>query len=310
MSEVNPASSADLNGSCGTDAAMCCSQFYEQDIVQELMGGSFHPGGEALSKQLVAGLGVDAGSSVLDIACGVGTTTRIMAHSFGLNATGLDFSEINVQKARAAADTAPASEASEPCCAPGDPCCSPDAGLAQLGGAEDTPSVTPGKLDFVQGSADSLPQSDATFDAVTCECAVSTFADQPRAAAEFFRVLKPGGTFGMTDMVLNGELPSDFAEKAAPWTCVARAMTVEGYQSLFEQAGFQVVTHQDHSHTLLDLATDMKRKLVMAGMGKALGALPALGMSIMEMRAMLSQSTELVKAGTIQYGLLVFKKQS
>ena len=65
------------------------------------------------------------------------------------------------------------------------------------------------------------------------------------------------------------------------------------------------------SHTLLELATDMKRKLVMAGMGKAMGALPsldALGMSMAEMRGMLSDSTSLVKAGTVQYGLLLFRK--
>ena len=206
--------------------------------------GSFHPGGEELSTKLVDSLGMGAGSSVLDVACGVGTTTRIMANAFGLNATGLDFSEINVQKA-SVTDATPASDAAEPCCAPGDPCCSPDAGLAQLGGAaQDQTPVTPGTLNFVQGSADALPQSDSTFDAVTCECAVSTFADQPRAAAEFYRVLKPGGMFGMTDMVLNGELPDDFAEKAAPWTCVARAMTTEGRHG--QSLGRTAIARNEH----------------------------------------------------------------
>lgn len=55
----------------------------------------------------------------------------------------------------------------------------------------------------------------------------------------------------------------------------------------------------------------MKRKLVMAGMGKAIGALPsmseAMGMSLAEMRQLLATSTELVRAGTIQYGLLLFR---
>jgi ubiquinone/menaquinone biosynthesis C-methylase UbiE len=297
-------------GNCGTDAAMCCANFYEQDIIQELMGGSFHPGGEALSRRLVGSLQLSAGENVLDVACGVGTTSRMMANMFGLNATGLDFSEINVQKAQAAA-AGLAEDAPQPCCDAGEPCCDADEGLTQLGGVPTkSNSVVPGELKFVQGSADGLPQPDSTFDGVTCECAVSTFADQAQAAAEFYRVLKPGGVFGMTDMVLNGDLPDDFAEKAAPWTCVAKALTIEGYRALFEQAGFQMVTNEDHSDALLELATDMKRKLVMAGMGKALGALPSLGLSLSEMRAMLSQSTELVKAGTIQYGLLVFKKSS
>lgn len=292
-----------------SNAAMCCAQFYEQDIVQELMGGSFHPGGEDLSRTLARKLELKSGSSVLDVACGVGTTTRMVANEFALAATGLDFSAINVRKATEAATESLSSAGAnaEPCCAPGDPCCTPDNGLAQLGGNVANP--TGGKVaSFVQGSADALPFDDGVFDGVLCECAVSTFSDQAAVAAEFFRVLKSGGCFGMTDMVLNGELPQDFSEKAAPWTCVAKALDVSGYQALFEQAGFELIAHEDQSHTLIELATEMKRKLVMAGMGKALGALPSLGMNFSEMRAMLGQSTELVKAGTIQYGLLIFRK--
>lgn len=317
--QPKPETAAVTTNACDSNAALCCSQFYEQDIVQELMGGSFHPGGEDLSKQLVTALGLNAGAKVLDVACGVGTTTRMMANTFGFNATGLDFSEINIQKARSTAQSpvpavAPADEKSTPCCAPGDPCCptenapesTPENELTQLGG--NLPAAKQGTANFLQGSADSLPVEDGSFDGLTCECAVSTFADQPGVAAEFFRALKPGGMFGMTDMVVTGPLPDDFAEKAAPWTCVAKAMNVEGYQRLFEQAGFKIVQHVDHSHTLLELATEMKRKLVMAGMGKALGALPELGMSFSQMRAMLAQSTDLVKSGTIQYALLTFKK--
>lgn len=308
------------SNACGTETAACCANFYEQDIVQELMGGSFHPGGEGLSRKLIESLGLAAKSRVLDVACGVGTTTQMMAIDFGIDATGLDFSKINVQKAAAAAADKqktgiandPTSAGDPPCCEPGDSCCSvPE--LTSLASAENGTSPTPaapiaGSTRFLHGSADAIPIEDATFEGLTCECAVSTFADQPLVAREFFRVLKSGGVFGMTDMVLNGDLPDDFSEKAAPWTCVAKAMTVQGYQQLFTDAGFEIVASEDHSHTLLELAKDMKRKLVMAGMGKALGALPSLGMSFSEMRAMLAQSTELVKSGTIEYGLLVFRK--
>ena len=282
---------------------MCCANFYEQDIVQELMGGSFHPGGLGLSRKVVENLALSPGQTVLDVACGVGTTTRMMADEFGLAATGLDYSEINVQKARSGADAA--ANSTEPCCAPGEPCCTPE--LATLGGSADA-NATKGSVKFMQGSAAAIELEDESFAGLTCECAVSTFADQTAVAKEFFRVLKPGGVFAMTDMVVNAKLPDDFSEKAAPWTCVAKALSLDGYQQLFEQAGFESVKREDHSHTLLELATEMKRKLVMAGMGKALGALPDLGMNLREMRAMLTQSTELVKAESIQYGLLLFKK--
>ena len=130
---------------CDASAAMCCSQFYEQDIVQELMGGSFHPGGEALSKTLVSELSLSAGAKVLDVACGVGTTTRMMATQFGFDATGLDFSEINIQKARSMVGAV--AEQSEPCCAPGDSCCPPPSELIQLGDQVQTESA------WVQGAS-------------------------------------------------------------------------------------------------------------------------------------------------------------
>ena len=266
--------------------AACCANFYEQDIIQELLGGSYHPGGENLSATLARSLGLTAGQNVLDVACGVGTTSRLMSKQLGLCATGLDFSEINVGKAEAlSAD---------------------EAQLESTG--ESTPLFAPGELKFVEGSADDLPFEDGQFDGVVCECAVSTFADQSKAAKEFFRVLKPGGVFGMTDMVLNGELPAKYAEQVAPWTCMAKALDADGYSQLFTEAGFQLIDNQDHSHTLLEMATDIKRKLVMAGVGKALGAIGSLGMSLSEMRSMLSQSTDLVRSETIQYRLLLFRK--
>ena len=79
-SEANPLTGNQSSPSCSTDAtATCCANFYEQDLVQELMGGSYHPGGENLSHTLVEKLELPAGSSILDVACGVGTTSRMMA---------------------------------------------------------------------------------------------------------------------------------------------------------------------------------------------------------------------------------------
>ena len=84
-----------------TDAdTRCCANFYEQDWVQTLLGASFHPGGIELSARLVRSLHLPAQSRVLDLACGIGTTTHLMARAFGLEAVGLDVSEANLAKAR------------------------------------------------------------------------------------------------------------------------------------------------------------------------------------------------------------------
>ena len=57
---------------------------------------------------------------------------------------------------------------------------------------------------FEQGDAERLTLDDGQFDAVICECAFCTFPDKRAAAAEFARVLKPGGTVGLTDLTRSG----------------------------------------------------------------------------------------------------------
>ena len=222
-------------------AAACCAAFYEQDWVQAVLGESFHPGGAELSARLVRGLHLPPKSRVLDVACGIGTTALLMAREFGLDVVGLDASAANVAKAE---------------------------NLLRA-----NPTIT---AKFVTGDAVSLPFPDDSFDAVVCECAVSTFADQARVVAEFARVLKPGGVVGITDMVLEGELPEDIAGVIAPWTCLAAARSVVGYQSLFLSAGMRVVEYADESSSLRKLVADLKRKLLAAGLGRSLGAVPGL----------------------------------
>ena len=252
-------------------AVACCAAFYEQDWVQAVLGDSFHPGGAELSARLVRGLHLPPKSRVLDVACGIGTTARLMADEFGLDVVGLDASAANVAKAE---------------------------------------SLLRGEMAaFVTGDAATLPFPDDSFDAVVCECAVSTFADQARVVAEFARVLKPGGVVGITDMVIEGELPEDIAGVIAPWTCLAAARSVVGYQSIFLSAGLRVVEYADESSSLRTLVADLKRKLLVAGLGRSLGAVPGLdGLDLGGLRELLNRAGGLVRTGTVQYARLTFAK--
>ena len=254
-----------------TTAAACCAAFYEQDWVHTLLGESFHPGGADLSARLIRGLHLPPNARVLDVACGIGTTARLLARDFSLNVVGLDASAVNVTKAE---------------------------GL--LRGETAT---------FVTADAARVPFPDDSFDAVVCECAVSTFADQPGVVAEFARVLRPGGVVGVTDMVVEGELPKDIAGVIAPWTCLAAARSVVGYQSLFLSAGLRVVEYADESSALRKLVADLKRKLLVAGLGVSLGAVPGLeGLDVTGLRELLNRAGELVRGGTVQYARLTFAK--
>ena len=258
-----------------SEVAACCANFYEQDWVQNILGESFHPGGPDLSARLIHSLNLPADSHTLDVACGIGTTTLMMARQFGLESVGLDFSQANIDSAINAAGKNP-----------------------------------PVLSEFFQGSADNLPFEDNSFDAVVCECAVSTFPDQPKVIREFLRVLKPGGVVGITDMVVNGELPDEVSEQIAPWTCMAEAHSVTGYQKLFLDEGLVITHYADESHTLLELISTLKKKLLLAGMGKALGALPGLPMELSEIRRLLKLAKELSTDGTVQYCRMVFSNGS
>ncbi len=254
-------------------ATACCARFYEQEWVRLILGDSFHPGNLELSARLVRSLGLPSGARVLDVACGIGTTTLMMARKFGLEPVGLDVSEANLDKARDHS-------------------------------AEEPPVL----VEFVPGSADALPFPDAHFDAVTCECAFSTFPEQPKAVAEFARVLTDGGVVGISDMAVEGTLPEDLAQLVAPWTCVAGARAVADYQRLFLEHGLRVVSYVDETEALIRLTADLKRKLLMAGMARFAGLMPGTDIDLPKVRDLLQRVRALVEAGTLQYCRMAFAK--
>jgi SAM-dependent methyltransferase len=257
-----------------TEAAACCARFYEQDWVRAVLGDSFHPGGVELSARLVAALALPSDARVLDVACGVGTTALMMARRFGLDPVGCDAS-------------------------------APNLAVARDRSAEEPPVL----VEFVPGTAEALPFPDGTFDAVVCECAVSTFADQPRAVAEFARVLKPGGAVGISDMVVEGELPADVAGLVAPWTCLSGARSAVETQRLFLDAGLRAVGYADESAALRELVVDLKRKLLTAGLARSVARVPGLeALDVAALRDLLNRAAALADAGTVQYARFWFAK--
>lgn len=253
------------------NTAACCAAFYEQDWVATLLADSFHPGGAAMSERLLDGLDLPEGCTVVDIACGTGTTALALAGR-GHNVVAVDFSEKNL--ARVAERAA-------------------EAGL--------TDRIRP-----VQADAASLPLEDNSATAVLAECALSTFVDKPKSVAEIARVLTPGGVVGITDMVLNAPLPSALAEVIGPWACLQDAMTVPGYQRLFLDAGLRATVYVDESEGLYTMARELKRKLVVVGLGKMAGALGEMNLDIAQARALIEQSTALVDSGVVEYARITF----
>jgi SAM-dependent methyltransferase len=93
--------------------------------------------------------------------------------------------------------------------------------------------------EFLKGEIENVPLPDGAVDLVISNCVINLSTDKRRVLAEAFRVLKPGGRFAVSDIVLAGELPERVRRSVAAWTgCVAGALTESDYRSLLAEAGF------------------------------------------------------------------------
>ena len=120
-----------------------------------------------------------------------------------------------------------------------------------------------GLVSFVHGDAERLDFPDADFDAVICECAFCrTFPDKQAAAAEFARVIRPGGQVGMSDLTRSGPLPEDLKGLLAWIACIADARPVEEYAGYLEAAGFDVTTVEPHNSAVAEMARDVQGRLL------------------------------------------------
>ena len=119
-----------------------------------------------------------------------------------------------------------------------------------------------GNVDFLKGHIEAIPLPAATVDVVISNCVVNLSTDKPAVFAETFRVLKPGGRIGITDVVAEDQLsPSDRAERGAWVSCIAGALSKGEYEAGLAAAGFTGIsvafTHQvgDGLHSAIIKAT-------------------------------------------------------
>jgi arsenite methyltransferase len=97
-------------------------------------------------------------------------------------------------------------------------------------------------VEFLKGEIESIPLPDNSVDVIISNCVINLSADKGQALREAFRVLKPGGRFAVSDVVVRGELPPEVRRSMELWVgCVAGALTEEDYTTLLEQAGFESI---------------------------------------------------------------------
>ena len=99
-------------------------------------------------------------------------------------------------------------------------------------------SVT--NVEFLKGEIENIPLPDASVDVIISNCVINLSADKRRVLGEAFRVLRPGGRFAVSDVVVRGQLPSEVRRSIEAWVgCVAGALEEEEFKTLLAQQGFE-----------------------------------------------------------------------
>ncbi len=207
--------------------ASCCAELYELPIVEYLLGQSFHPGGTKLTRQLATATLVSPNSRVLDVACGNGTSARLVAANFGATVAGCDYSASNIQRANQASRATSLNQ----------------------------------KTQFVRADAEQLPFAPESFDIALCECSLCLFENMDTALQEIRRVLKPGGRIGISDFFLNEPVPGSLDGLLGRVLCVAAAQSANGYREVFSQTGFEYIRIRTVNWTLADMIQRIRHRI-------------------------------------------------
>jgi ubiquinone/menaquinone biosynthesis C-methylase UbiE len=98
-------------------------------------------------------------------------------------------------------------------------------------------------VEFLKGEIEHIPLPDGSVDVIISNCVINLSADKDRVLAEAFRVLKPGGRFAVSDVVVRGEIPEAIRRSVELWVgCISGALDESVYIEELGRAGFEQVS--------------------------------------------------------------------
>ena len=204
-------SSADSSGCCGTSDSSCgdpiTSNLYNEaekgSLPETAVRASLGCGNPTALAEL------RPGETVLDLGSGGGIDVLLSARRVGPTgkAYGLDMTDEMLELARKNQS---------------------DAGVINV--------------EFLKGEIEAIPLPDASVDVIISNCVINLSGDKDRVLAEAFRVLKPGGRFAVSDVVVRGPVPEAIRKSLDLWVgCIAGAMEETEYIGKLERAGFTAI---------------------------------------------------------------------
>jgi arsenite methyltransferase len=166
---------------------------------------------------------MQAGETVIDLGSGAGNDAFVARRQVGENGRviGIDMTPAMIEKAN-----------------------------------ENKAKVGYDNIEFRLGEIENIPVPDNSADVVLSNCVLNLVPDKRRAFHEIFRVLRPGGRFSISDIVLKGELPTALRDAVTMYVgCIAGAITKDEYLGHIAAAGFKDVII--HSEKIVDLPPDI-----------------------------------------------------
>ncbi len=122
-------------------------------------------------------------------------------------------------------------------------------------------------VEFLKGEIERIPLPDASVDVIISNCVINLSADKDRVLREAFRVLKPGGRFAVSDVVVKGGVPEPIRRSLELWAgCIAGALEEGEYAAKLRAAGFGDVSLEP---TRVYCASDARAALEAAGLDPA-----------------------------------------
>lgn len=197
------------SGCCGGGASSACDDPITSNLYSDAEAGCLP--GDAVLASLGCGnpaalADLHPGETVLDLGSGGGIDVLLSARRVGPTgkAYGLDMTEEMLSLARANQVKAGATN-----------------------------------VEFLKGEIEQVPLPDKSVDVVISNCVINLSGDKRKVLTEAFRVLKPGGRFAVSDVVVRGELPTEVRRSMELWVgCVAGALSEAEFLRLLADVGF------------------------------------------------------------------------